>query len=164
MQLVPLSSDGRVTAVACAVPVPGSLRVVLQPDGDGVGVVALGSGIPRPVGRLGTTDTEVYAPVLRRLRSEGLWGTCGARFTDSGTLVLDLAPAPECVFVNSLGDLVLLAAQRTVTVTREEHHQDVLAGRGGRAAVALAPCTIAGGSTRGSAASRSPWTGVGSAS
>jgi hypothetical protein len=42
-------------------------------------------------------------------------------------------------------DLVLLAAERAVTVTREEHHQDVLSGRSGRAVVELRPCTIASG-------------------
>ena len=43
------------------------------------------------------------------------------------------------------GDLVLLAAERTVTVTREEHHQDVLAGRTGPAIAELRPCTITAG-------------------
>jgi hypothetical protein len=42
-------------------------------------------------------------------------------------------------------DLVLLAAERAVTVTREEHHQDVLAGRTGRTVVELRPCPIASG-------------------
>jgi hypothetical protein len=56
-----------------------------------------------------------------------------------------IALAPECVFASSRDGLVLLAAQRTVTVTREEQHQAVLAGRGGRVVVALAPCTISAG-------------------
>ena len=43
------------------------------------------------------------------------------------------------------GEFVLLAAERTVTVTREEHHQDVLAGRIGPAIAELRPCTIAAG-------------------
>ena len=43
------------------------------------------------------------------------------------------------------GDLVLLAAERTVTVTREEHHQDVLAGRTGPTIAELRPCTITAG-------------------
>ena len=42
-------------------------------------------------------------------------------------------------------DLVLLAAERAVTVTREEHHQDVLSGRTGRAVVELRPCRITSG-------------------
>jgi hypothetical protein len=41
--------------------------------------------------------------------------------------------------------LVLLAAERTVTVTREEHHQDALAGRTGRVVVELRPCMITSG-------------------
>jgi hypothetical protein len=41
--------------------------------------------------------------------------------------------------------LVLLAAERTVTVTREAHHQDALAGRTGRVVVALRPCMITSG-------------------
>ncbi len=43
------------------------------------------------------------------------------------------------------GELVLLAAERTVTVTREEHHQDVLAGRAGPTIAELRPCTITAG-------------------
>ena len=42
-------------------------------------------------------------------------------------------------------DLALLAAERAVTVTREEHHQDVLSGRTGPAVVELRPCLIASG-------------------
>jgi hypothetical protein len=144
MQPVPLSTDGRVTAVGPTLPTPGPLRVALEPDAAGVSVVALGP-VPRPVGRLAVGDAAAYAPVLRPLAARGLVGTCPARVTTDGTLVLSLAPAPDCVLVNSPGDLVLLAAERTVTVTREEHHQDVLAGRGGRVAVALQPCAIAGG-------------------
>ena len=43
------------------------------------------------------------------------------------------------------GDLVLLAAERTVTVTREEHHQDVLGSRTGPTIAELQPCTITAG-------------------
>ncbi|HEX8519819.1 MAG TPA: hypothetical protein VF667_09525 [Pseudonocardia sp.] len=43
------------------------------------------------------------------------------------------------------GETVLLAAERTVAVTREEHHQDVLAGRSGPVVVGLRPCTIGAG-------------------
>ena len=43
------------------------------------------------------------------------------------------------------GDLVLLAAERTATVTREEHHQDVLGGRTGPTIAELRPCTITAG-------------------
>lgn len=43
------------------------------------------------------------------------------------------------------GPPLLLAAERAVTVTREEHHQDVLAGRHGPAVVELRPCVIGTG-------------------
>jgi hypothetical protein len=55
------------------------------------------------------------------------------------------APFGARVFGTVAHDLVLLPAERTVTVTREEDHQDVLAGRTGRVAVALVPCTITRG-------------------
>jgi hypothetical protein len=145
MRLVPLSADGRVTAVALTPTAPGRLRVVLEPDADGVGVVALGLGAPWPVGRLSGVDAAAYGPVLGQLGTHGLRGTCPARVTDGGALVLELAPATGCVFGNSPDGLVLLAGERTVTVTREEHHQDVLAGRGGRVAVELRRCTIGAG-------------------
>lgn len=144
MQLVPLSSDGRVTAVASASPAPGPLRVALEVDATGVGVVALGPGGPHPVAQLTAADAAAYRPVLGLLRARGLVGTCPAR-TAGRALVLHLAPAEECVLGNNPGDLELLAAERTVTVTRAEHHQDVLAGRRGRVAVAVRPCTIATG-------------------
>lgn len=145
MRLVPLSTDGRVVVAAPTAPAPGPLRVVLEPDVAGVVVVALGHGPPRPVGRLSGNDAAAYGPVLGRLGTRGLRGTCPARMTDNGTLVLELAPAAGCVFGNSPDGLVLLPAERTVTVTREEHHQDVLAGRAGRVAVGLRRSTITAG-------------------
>ena len=56
---------------------------------------------------------------------------------------MPFAPSPTDGSIPT--DLVLLAAERTVTVTREEHHQDVLSGRTGRAVVELRPCTIGSG-------------------
>ena len=56
---------------------------------------------------------------------------------------MPFAPSPTDGSIPT--DLVLLAAERAVTVTREEHHQDVLSGRTGRAVVELRPCTIASG-------------------
>jgi hypothetical protein len=94
----------------------------------------------------------------------GLRGTCPARVTNGGALVLDLAPAAGCVFDNSPDGLVLLPAERTVTVTREEHHQDVLAGYGGRLAVGLRPARSRPGSTRDGRGSRSRSTAAGWAS
>jgi hypothetical protein len=146
MQLVPLSTDGRVTALGGPpLPVPGRLQVVLEPDIAGVRVIAVGQQMPRPVGRLDGHDVAAYRPVLLRLAEQGFLGACPAEVTVAGTLVLDLAPASHCVFGNFPGDLVLLAPQRTVTVTREEHHQEVLAGRTGRVAVALRPSAIIAG-------------------
>jgi hypothetical protein len=43
------------------------------------------------------------------------------------------------------GEFVLLEGERTVTVTREEHHQDVLAGRSGSTIAELRSCTITAG-------------------
>ena len=56
---------------------------------------------------------------------------------------MPFAPSPTDGSIPT--DLVLLAAERAVTVTREEHHQDVLSGRTGRAVVELRPCPIASG-------------------
>src|SRR5690349_9702486 len=56
---------------------------------------------------------------------------------------MPIAPSPTDGSIPT--DLVLLAAERAVTVTREEHHQDVLSGRTGRAVVELRPRTIATG-------------------
>ncbi len=56
---------------------------------------------------------------------------------------MPFAPSPTDGSIPT--DLVLLAAERAVTVTREEHHQDVLSGRTGRAVVELRPCMIASG-------------------
>ena len=56
---------------------------------------------------------------------------------------MPFAPSPTDGSIPT--DLVLLAAERAVTVTREEHHQDVLSGRTGQAVVELRPCMIASG-------------------
>jgi hypothetical protein len=84
MLLVPLSTDGRVSAVVSTVPAPGPLRVALEPDEDGVGIVALGPGAPRPVGRLGAADAARYGPVLRHLLARSLVGSCPAQVTTRG--------------------------------------------------------------------------------
>jgi hypothetical protein len=129
MQLVPLPTDGRVTAIDSASLAPGPLRVVLEPHGDGVGVVALGPETPRLVGRLAAGDGAAYSPVLRQLRTRGLTGTCRAWATGSGALVLDLAPAYDCMMANGP---MPRAAERTVTTTREGHHQPVVVEPGSR--------------------------------
>ena len=65
---------------------------------------------------------------------------------------MPFAPSPTDGSIPT--NLVLLAAERAVTVTREEHHQDVLSGRTGQAVVELRPCMIASGEARGSGRAR----------
>ena len=62
------------------------------------------------------------------------------------------------------GELVLLAAERTVTVTREEHHQDVLAGRAGPTIASCGHARSPRASTRARTGWRSCSTGAGWAS
>ena len=149
MQLVPLSTDGRATTTALPDAPAGPLRLVLRPERDGIALDVIGPNRPRPVGRLSAADAAAYLPVLRPLAAQGLLGTCTGRVSADGggprSLTLDLAPPATCVVGNAPHDLVLLPAERTVTVTREEDHQDVLAGRTGRLAVTLVPCAIAKG-------------------
>jgi len=99
MQLVPLSTDGRVDAVVTA-PLPlGPLRVALRMAGAIVAVEALGPGRPRRVGRLTPADAATYGPVLTRLAGRGHVGTCPARVTRTGeavTLTLQLGSSATC--------------------------------------------------------------------
>jgi hypothetical protein len=96
MQLVPLPTDGRVTAIDSASLAPGPLRVVLEPHDDGVGVVSLGPGTLGSWAALPRARRPAYSPVLRQLRTRGLTGTCRAWAAGSGALALDLAPAHDC--------------------------------------------------------------------
>ena len=99
MQLVPLSTDGRVEAVVTTPLRPGPLRVALRPAGAGVTVEALGPGRPRRVGRLTAADAVAYGPVLTRLAGRGHVGTCPARVTRTGetvTLTLQLGSSATC--------------------------------------------------------------------
>ena len=96
MQLVPLSSGGRVTAVATASLPPGPLRVALRVSGEAVVIEALGPLGPTPVGRLSAADSAAYRPVLVRLAARGRTGTCpalAARTGDAATLTLQSRPA-----------------------------------------------------------------------
>jgi len=100
MQLVPLSSGGRVTAVATASLPPGPLRVALRVSGEAVVIEALGPLGPTPVGRLSAADSAAYRPVLVRLAARGRTGTCpalAARTGDAATLTLHLGPPATCV-------------------------------------------------------------------
>ena len=100
MQLVPLSSGGRVTAVATAPLPPGPLQVALRVNGEAVVIEALGPLGPTRVGRLSVADSAAYRPVLSRLAARGHKGTCpalAARTGDAVTLTLHLGPAATCV-------------------------------------------------------------------
>ena len=99
MQLVPLSTDGRVEAVVTAPLPPGPLRVALRAAGAIVAVEALGSARPRRVGRLTAADAAAYRPVLTRLAARGHVGACPARVTRTGravTLTLQLGTPATC--------------------------------------------------------------------
>lgn len=100
MQLVPLSSGGRVTAVATASLPPGPLQVALRVSGEAVVIEALGPLGPTQVGRLSVADSATYRPVLVRLAARGHTGTCpalAARTGDAATLTLHLGPPATCV-------------------------------------------------------------------
>jgi hypothetical protein len=100
MQLVPLSTDGRVTVVVTA-PLPsGPLRVALRVDGENVVIEALGPTGARRVGRFIDADAAAYRPVVARLAARGQTGTCPARMVDTGearALILHLGSPATCV-------------------------------------------------------------------
>lgn len=99
MQLVPLSTDGRVSVVVTA-PVPsGPLRVALRMDAENVVIEALGPTGSRRVGRFTDADAAAYRPVVRRLAARGQAGTCPARMVDTGkarALILHLGSPATC--------------------------------------------------------------------
>ena len=99
MQLVPLSTDGRVTVVVTA-PLPsGPLRVALRLDGENVVIEALGPTGRRRVGRFADADAAAYRPVVARLAARGQAGTCPARMVDTGearALILHLGSPATC--------------------------------------------------------------------
>ena len=99
MQLVPLSTDGRVTVVVTA-PLPsGPLRVALRMDAENVVIEALGPTGSRRVGRFTDADAAAYRPVVARLAARGQAGTCPARMVDTGTaraLILHLGSPATC--------------------------------------------------------------------
>jgi hypothetical protein len=99
MQLVPLSTDGRVTVVVTA-PLPsGPLRVALRMDAENVVIEALGPTGSRRVGRFTDADAAAYRPVVARLAARGQAGTCPARMVDTGgarALILHLGSPATC--------------------------------------------------------------------
>lgn len=99
MQLIPLSTDGRVTVVMTAPLPPGPLRVALRVDGEHVVIETLGPAGARPIGRFAAADAAAYRPALARLATGGRLGTCPARVVHTGearTLVLHLGPPARC--------------------------------------------------------------------
>ena len=116
MQLVPLSTDGRVTVVVTAPLPPGPLRVALRPDGGNVVIETLGPAGARPIGRFALTDAAAYRPVLARLAARGQVGTCPARMIHSGevaTLILHLGSPSTCAPRDVRGAPASLAVART---------------------------------------------------
>jgi hypothetical protein len=101
----------------------------------------------RTVGYLAREDAARYQPALLRLEPARGW--CPG-FVSSGELGLygiwlHLAAPDRVVPVNSPDGLVVLAAERQVTVTREQDHQDALSALAAEAASADGPfCVFAG--------------------
>ena len=99
MQLVPLSTDGRVTVIVTAELPPGPLRVALRLDAGNVVIEALDSTSSHPVGRFSAADAAAYRPVLTRLAARGCVGICPARMIRTGqvtALILHLGAPATC--------------------------------------------------------------------
>ncbi len=95
-----------------------------------------------------------YQPVLLQLQAEGKLGWCPGRIMGGGRrsygIYLQMSPPERLVCANLARDLEILDADRNVTVTGEEKHQETLesiaAGRDPVAVFAsFAPCKIAKG-------------------
>jgi hypothetical protein len=105
MQLVPLSTDGRVTVVVTAPLPPGPLRVALRVEAEKVVIETLGPPGARRVGRFAAVDAAAYRPVLAGLAAQGRVGTCPARMVHSGdtsALILHVASPATCAPRNEL--------------------------------------------------------------
>lgn len=140
--------DNAVPVRAALVPEPGN-----KYDRNAVRVDVNG----RAVGYLVREDAIRYQPPLLALQEQGRSGWCSAFIScgDMGLygIWLHLSSPDRIVALNSSDGLEMLQADRQVTVTGEERHQDVLtefarAGRGAEVLsvfASLAPCTIAKG-------------------
>lgn len=109
------------------------------------------------VGYLPADDAPDYQPLLLRLATKGIVGTCESRLMIAShgdiCVYLHLSPPDEVAFaVNAPENAIPLSAERTTTVTGEEHHQEIL--RKLAATISVAPwsetaalgfCTIARG-------------------
>lgn len=138
-------------------------------DGNAVRVDVLLGNRPLTVGYLAAGRAADYQPELLKIRAGGALGTCPARITGGGAkfygIYLHLArpgdllvrKAPEDPVIAQLTDSdVLLRNDWSCTVTKEEHHQDVLsafAPEGGQeyrdVVASLTFCTIESGKYRG---------------
>jgi hypothetical protein len=115
-----------------------SVLLVAEPDNRhdprAVRVDVLVDGGSRCAGYLSRENAALYQAHLLRLEASGLVGTCPGPITGGGQnsygLYLHLA-GPDDLLIESLpDDHEVLPAERDVTVTREEHHQETLAAPG----------------------------------
>ena len=106
------------------------------------------------VGYLPREAAEEYQPVLLNLVQQGQLGWCSARVMDGDHglygIWLHLASPDRVICANLAEDLEIVAADRDVTVTGEENHQDVLrqvlgTNRAVSAFASFAPCSITKG-------------------
>ncbi len=84
----------------------------------------------RPVGHLAREDAVRYQPPLLDLQRSGRYGWCPASICCGEDRIygvwLQVSAPDRFLPVNSSDGLHMLQADRQVTVTREENHQDVL--------------------------------------
>ena len=136
---------------------PAPVLLVPEPenvhDANAVRVDVLVDGGSRCAGYLSREEAQRYQPQLLRLRAAGFVGTCSGRITGGGAnsygLYLHLADPRDVLIENLLDDREPLPADRDVTVTKEEHHQDVLAefhmGSTTRVVASLRSSTVSSG-------------------
>ncbi|MBB1154682.1 DUF4236 domain-containing protein [Amycolatopsis dendrobii] len=147
--------DQHLPAVALLVPEPRNPH-----DLHAVRVAAIHPAGTETVGYLSRSDARSYQPVLRALGDAGYAGTCPARITGGGNgrrygMYLHLAGPDALEIANLVTEADLLTPERTVTVTKEENHQETLRHYHSgplRTIVAaeLAPSTVSSGKHKGS--------------
>ncbi|WP_409181194.1 DUF4236 domain-containing protein [Amycolatopsis sp. VS8301801F10] len=147
--------DQHLPAVALLVPEPQNPH-----DLHAVRVDAVNPAGTETVGYLSRADARRYQPVLRALAQSGYAGTCPARITGGGNgrhygMYLHLAGPDALEIANLAAEADLLEPERTVTVTKEENHQETLRRYHSGAprtivAAELAPSTVSSGKHKGS--------------
>lgn len=146
--------EDAIPTTAALIPEPRNLhdRNAVRVDVDG-----------RTVGYLARELAVHYQPPLLDLQRRGHNGVCPAQITGGGRgrsygIFLHLGSPNRLVPLNSSDGLHLLASERRVTVTREEHHQQVIANvlgsatGGGTVFASVHECTIERGKHAGSTA------------